>query len=162
MIVTDKALIEPFPLKMSANAWWNDIGKVRSLIWAFKMGYDVQQSCVIANISRDQYYYFLEKHPEFSSIKERLEIFVELRAKDLVVRDIVVEGNVRSAWWWLNRYEKIDDEIENWRPDPSDEFAFCANCGEHIVNSGRRAKSVMDNGAIIFTSSELTRSGVLA
>ena len=124
----DAALEEPFLIRRSANAWWNDVGKVRDLMRGFKMGFNVQESRVLAGISRDQYYYFLKEHPEFSDIKERLETLMSIKAKQVVARDL---DNINTAKWYLTHIanrrgnDELDEEqgVKCPRPhldDPND------------------------------------------
>ena len=50
-----------------------DKGKVEDLIRCFKQGYNIKQACIFTGISKDQYYYFTEVHPNFSYVKEACE-----------------------------------------------------------------------------------------
>lgn len=72
-VITDKYFEEGFEVVKSLNAWWMDRGKVTNLIAGFKNGYNIKQSCIYAGISIDQYKYFLEIHPGFSTVKEICE-----------------------------------------------------------------------------------------
>lgn len=128
--ITDRALANPFHLKASANAWWNDVGKVRALITGFKMGYNVNQAIVLASITKDQYYYFLKHHPEFSDIKERFGLIILMKAKQIVADSILKDRNVKTAFWYLNRYERLRDEEKDDELDYSSHF--CARCQDLI------------------------------
>jgi hypothetical protein len=62
-----------FRVQKSANAWWMDSRKVNDLIDAFKNGHTVKDACVYAVITRGQWQYFNEVHPEFSVVQEACE-----------------------------------------------------------------------------------------
>lgn len=71
--VIESPHFEPLRVARSANAWWMDRGKVEKLIEAFKHGHLVETSCFYAGISRDQWRYFNEVHPEFSPLISQIE-----------------------------------------------------------------------------------------
>lgn len=71
-IINDANIGEPFMLYESANAWWSNVTKVEKLMFAFKNDMSVEEAIFSVGISRRQYYYFLQVHPEFCAIKEQL------------------------------------------------------------------------------------------
>lgn len=91
-----------FEVEKSANAWWMERGKVEALIQCFKQGYNVKQSCVYANISPDQYKYFLQKHPGFSTVKEYCEEVCKMMAETAIFRDLQ-SGKGDMVRWYAER-----------------------------------------------------------
>lgn len=74
-------LFQPFRVKKVSHAWWLDSRKVDRLIEAFKSGLELKECYIHAGITRGQYEYFKEQHPEFSGVKEACEsamIFVAI------------------------------------------------------------------------------------
>jgi hypothetical protein len=97
--ITD-AYFPDFSVYESANAWWMDRGKVERLIAAYKMGALVDQARVYAGVSEGQYKYFLEIHPEFSTIKAACREVPLLRSLQTVEKDI---ENPTTAKWFLEK-----------------------------------------------------------
>lgn len=92
----------------SSYAWWMDSGKVERLIENFKLGYNIAESIALIGISRDQYYYFLEKHPGFSYVKEQCEvIFRTILKKGLL--NHVKKGDKHVLMWYAER--KMPEEF---------------------------------------------------
>ena len=85
----------------SANAWYRDRGKLIRLINAFKYDATIKEACFSAGISLDQYKYFVEKHPEFSTIIEACRQMPILRARRTVVDQLGTDSKV--AMWYLAR-----------------------------------------------------------
>ena len=100
-----------FQVENSANAWWLDKGKLVRLITAFKYDATIREACFSAGISMDQYKYFLEKHPQFSTIVEALKQMPVLRARKTVVDSL--ETDPKVAMWYLSRKrrEEFDTSI---------------------------------------------------
>ena len=71
-VVNDANIGEPFTVYKSANAWWTDVSKVEKLMFCFKNDMSVEEALFSVGISRNNYYYFLKIHPEFSNIKVQL------------------------------------------------------------------------------------------
>ncbi len=90
-----------FLIVKTANAWWEDVTKVKDLISAFKRGLNLEQSLVYIGISKRQYYYFLEVHPEFCNIKEVCEIVADAVIVNTAHEAAMKDG--RLAMMWLDR-----------------------------------------------------------
>lgn len=109
--IEDQAFFEPFVVKKASNpgriAWWNGEaiggGKVRLLLAAFKMDLTVQEACIYAAISFQQYKYFCQIHPEFTGLKSRLKGVLAIAAKQGLVGDIAHKEGYRSRQWYLER-----------------------------------------------------------
>lgn len=71
-VIHDKN-VGDFAVIKSDNAWWTDREKVTTLINCFKQGYNVKQACLYVGISRGQWDYFNDIHPDFSVVKESCE-----------------------------------------------------------------------------------------
>ena len=78
--VKDKCFGE-FSVLNSANAWWIDRVKVDDLIKAYKIDCTDEEACSDAGISIDQYKYFKEKHPNFSTVKQACKQIPFLKAR---------------------------------------------------------------------------------
>jgi hypothetical protein len=91
-------------LKYTDNAWWADIRKVEKLVDALKIQCTIEEAIVYAGISRHQYYYFLEHHPDFSYIKEACEKILVLKARQNVASKIEADANASYAF--LQDYER--------------------------------------------------------
>ena len=93
-VITDACF--PFPLRIakSSNAWWTDNGKVDRLIEAFKQGHLVRDALFYAGITRHQWEYFIEVHPDFSEIKEACEAQPTFTAMKSVNSAMVKDGNL--------------------------------------------------------------------
>lgn len=78
-IVKDKYFPD-FAVLKSDNAWWTDKGKIDRLISAFKMDATILEACAYAGITNDQYKYFNEIHPDFSTVKQLCSELPTLKA----------------------------------------------------------------------------------
>lgn len=83
---------------------------VAKLEHAFMMDCNVTQACLYANISRNTYYDYIEKHPSFKTRVEDLKQNMLLRSKMVVARDILQHQKVDTAKWFL---ERKDDSFSN-------------------------------------------------
>lgn len=92
-----------FQIIKSPNAWWMEPIKVDLLINAFKMGCNVKQACIYAGISRGQWEYFNEIHPEFSGVREAAEEVPTLIAINTIVGGLKDPENAR---FWLKARDK--------------------------------------------------------
>lgn len=109
--IDDPAFHEPLIIRKAINAglpgWWNGEavggGKVRMLIAGFKMDFTVQESCIYAGISFQQYKYFCQVHPQFLPLKARLKGTLAIAAKQGLVKDITHASGFRSRQWYLER-----------------------------------------------------------
>ncbi|MEK9131911.1 MAG: hypothetical protein AAB447_03310 [Patescibacteria group bacterium] len=109
-VIKDK-LFGEFSVKKSANAWYLNRGKVERLIEAFKYGVTIELACISIGISVDQYKYFKELHPEFSTIMEACRQIPKLRAVKTIVDALGTD--VATARWYAERkmpedFGKID------------------------------------------------------
>ena len=98
-VIKDKSFPD-FPIKKSANAWWLDRGKVEKIIAAFKLDCTVEQACVYAGISHDQYKYFCRAHKNFYTIKAICKSLPILRARQTIVMNL---HDAKNAMWYLER-----------------------------------------------------------
>lgn len=85
--ITDKYFPD-FKVLNTANAWWLDGGKVRDLIAAFKIDATIQEACVYAGITIDQYKYFTGLHPDFSIVKTQCKQLPFLKARKKINDDM--------------------------------------------------------------------------
>lgn len=106
-IIEDKYFGE-LRVKKSANAWWMNRGKVEALIQGFKLDCMVKESLVLAGITEDQYKYFKERHPEFSTVLEALRSITITQARISLVRDMQKDGHL--ALKYLER--KLPEEFK--------------------------------------------------
>lgn len=70
--IQDEMISDPIRVYYSPRGWWVDRNKVNRLIKGFKMGFNVTRACAYTPISRNQYYHFIEAHPEFSEVQEMI------------------------------------------------------------------------------------------
>jgi len=119
-----------FNVLNSANAWWLDRAKLDKLITAYKNGLDDPEARVYAGISRFNYNYFLEKHPEFSTIKEDCQEVTNLVARNAITSQMKTDGNLAFKW------------MERKKPH---EFGQKNNIGIAVqVNVGERMKEIKE------------------
>lgn len=95
-------------IKETANAWWKNREKVVKLIQGFKMDCKPGELRILAGISKDQYDYFMQVHPEFSAIFEDLRNNPVLKARATVITGIGMDPNI--AFKYLER--KASDEFK--------------------------------------------------
>jgi hypothetical protein len=127
--ITDKVFGE-LKVLSTANAWWLTLGKVEALINAYKYGCRNEEAWISAGISDNQFYYFMEKHPEFSGIIKACKEIPNLKARQTVVTQIATDGNL--AFKYLER--KLPEE-----------FGAKNNIGIAVqVNVGERMKDIKD------------------
>jgi len=77
-----------------------DKDTVGKLEQAFAKGATVEMACFYAKISRDAYYDFIKKNPEFSDRFEDLRSQPVLKALDTLTNSL---NNVEDAKWLLER-----------------------------------------------------------
>lgn len=104
--ITDK-YFPPFHVYASANAWWMDVTKVKDLIKAFKNGYSVENAMAYAGISKRQWVYFNDVHPEFCNVRDAVSGLIEMSAIELINQDILENRNVSSAWEYVKRRDRL-------------------------------------------------------
>ena len=78
---------------------------VGKLEFSFINGMNVTEACFYAEISRDAYYAFARKFPEFSDRMEGLQCAVSITAKMIIAAGINA-GDVRLSMWYLERRNK--------------------------------------------------------
>lgn len=116
-VIRDK-FFPDFSVRKGKGAWWNDQSKVVALITIFKAGGNVTDACSYAGISKEQWQYFNEQHPEFYGVKSICQNLQSVRALQLVDRDmedrkdektgkVTKEGNVKTAKWWLTKRNRF-------------------------------------------------------
>jgi hypothetical protein len=91
-----------FEVVKSANAWWIDRRKVEGLINDFKQGYNLKQACMHNEIEVHQYKYFIELHPQFSTIRELCEEVVKMMTETAISSDIQ-RGKGDMVRWYAER-----------------------------------------------------------
>lgn len=101
-VIQDKVFGE-LKIKNSANAWFLERAKVELLIAACKFDASVEECCAYAGISIDQYKYFMEKHPDFSTVKALCNKLPDLKARKTIVDDL---DDPETAKWYLPRKRK--------------------------------------------------------
>lgn len=78
---------------------------VSKLEYGFMKGLNVTECCHYADISRNCFYEYLEKHPEFKDRIEELKSNPSTRAKINVV-EAIESGDTELSKWWLERRNK--------------------------------------------------------
>jgi len=90
-------------VRKTANAWWGERIKVEELILSFKFGCSLEESFIMAGISRGQYNEFMEIHPDFSEAKANLLKTPTLQARKTLVSHL---NDPQYALAYLERKEK--------------------------------------------------------
>lgn len=103
--ITDKFFGE-LKVKKSFNAWWLDRRKVENLIEVYKLDPSLEEALFYAGISKGQYDYFVEQHPEFSAIKEVLRQNPILVARQTINKALATD--LGNAWKYLSRKRKAE------------------------------------------------------
>lgn len=75
---------------------------VSKLEYGFMKGLNVTECCHYANISRNCFYEYLEKNPDFKDRTEELKSNPSTRAK-LNVVEAIENGDTDLSKWWLER-----------------------------------------------------------
>lgn len=141
-VVKDPYFPMPFEIHKSANAWWMDSTKLDKIVTAFKAGLTIKAACVYAGITRRQYDYFVDMHPEFCLIKEGLEEVQMIGFMDL----INTEGkkDLPTARWYLDRRHpkfaakvRVDTEEKVLQPSTQVNIAIGNN-----IDAGTIAEAV--------------------
>jgi len=88
------------------NAWWKERAKVENLIAVCKIDASVEECCSYAGISNDQYKYFYEKHPYFSTIKELCNQLPNIKARQTAVTKL--GESYQNAMDYLKRKKKLE------------------------------------------------------
>lgn len=111
-VIEDKHL-PPITVRKTHNAWWSDKRKVEKLIEAFKYGATIKEACAYAVIEVYQYKYFVELHPEFSTIKDACLLRLNLIARKTIVGNL---EKPEGAYFWAQT--KMRDEFGKDTQDP--------------------------------------------
>ncbi len=85
-----------------------DESAVNKLMDAFSWGCDVTSACLFAEISRQAYYNYCSRHPDFNDRCEALRNMPNLHARRTVF-NAMMSGDVATAKWYLER--KFKDEF---------------------------------------------------
>lgn len=94
--------------------------RVNKLIDAFKIGATVDQAVAYAGISKQTYYDWADRHPEFLTEMQSAQYYPELVAKNIVVDAIVKDKDLATAKWWLEKKEfKNNAQIQVNNVDPA-------------------------------------------
>lgn len=124
-VIEDK-YFSAFEVQKSDNAWWMDETKVKDLIKGFKNGLLIKEACFHIGITKRQYQYFVEVHPEFCDIREMCVAMNNIVARSNITKRLN-EGHWEATKFWLER--KIRDEFgKEERDKPSGE-------GENVLNN---------------------------
>lgn len=89
---------------------------VRKLESILQLGVSDGIACQYAKISRDTFYDHLKNDPKFSDRIESAKQLVTIAAGQVVTNDIMVNKDVASAKWWLER--KAPDEFGDKKAEP--------------------------------------------
>lgn len=105
-----------FNVLETANAWWNDRAKVERLLVAFKAGHMIKDACFYAGISKDQWQYFNEVHPDFSSVQEACESYQTFGAMDALNDSMRKDGHLALQFLRIRhpmykKEEKVDTPL---------------------------------------------------
>lgn len=120
--ITDKYFPD-FNVLKSDNAWWVDRGKIERLIAAFKMDAAIMEACAYAGITYEQYKYFNEIHPDFSTVKQLCSELPTLKARQEVVNGIA--NDKEFALKYLERKRKVEFSLRQEHllgEDPENRF----------------------------------------
>lgn len=117
-----------FEVLFTDNAWWASQAKVGKLIDAFKLDCSINEACVYAGITSDQWLYFVEKHPDFYRVKELISELPTLRARQEVV--IGLANDKEFALKYLERKRKNEFSLRTESlhgEDPKNKFTSLAD-----------------------------------
>lgn len=78
---------------------------VGKLLDALSWGCSVTDACNFAEISRDSYYEYCKRHPEFSDKCEYLKAATSIHAR-MAISNAIKSGDVATAKWYLERKHK--------------------------------------------------------
>ncbi len=96
-----------FHVLSSANAWWTDIRKVEKLIDAWKLECTDEQAWFYADISKGQYDYFRELHPQLSYVKQACKQNLGLYARQHFAKR-VIRGDDDAVMTYLKKNHKAE------------------------------------------------------
>lgn len=125
--ITDKYFPD-FKVLKSDNAWWVDKGKIERLISAFKMDGAIMEACAYAGITYEQYKYFNEIHPEFSTVKQLCNELPTLQARQEVVKGIANDKEFALKYLERKRKNEFSLRTESLHgEDPNNKFTSLAD-----------------------------------
>jgi hypothetical protein len=78
---------------------------VNKLEQAFAIGASDTEACSFAGISRQTYYMYLKKNPEFLDRINQLKTRLPMKAKTELAR-LIQNGNEKAIFWYLDRTDK--------------------------------------------------------
>lgn len=103
--------------------------KITELASLFMVGSTVDQACDYAGIGRESYYRMLERSQDFRNKMAYAQSFVNVESKRVVVNDILVNKEVKTALELLKNTE--------WRPKETTAFATDGdNAVKFIITRG--------------------------
>ena len=127
-----------FEVKNSANAWWISPEKMNSLITVFKMDGTVEEACSCAGISKKQYGYFIELHPNFRNVIEICREIPILKARKRVFDGL--DESYGNAMDYLKRKRKKEFSERQEISGPDGERLF-----DFGVEGNRRINKYVDD-----------------
>jgi len=86
------------------------VNKIESI---FKIGGTVEQALSYAGISKETYYNWTEKHPNFLTKMESARAYPDIVAKNIVVDSMIKDKDVNTAKWWLEKREFKQSQQNN-------------------------------------------------
>lgn len=89
-----------FEVGKSDNAWWMERAKLELLVNAFKSGHIIKSAIIYAGISKDQWQYFIENHPDFYRVKEACEEVQMFKAMNTINANL---EDIPTARWFMDR-----------------------------------------------------------
>ena len=89
-------------IRKTDSGWWKSSETLRTFITCFKNGWDLKTAWNYIGISKDQYYYFIQLHPEFSEVIEACyELGVSVAESN--VHEFLQEKDKETTRWYLER-----------------------------------------------------------
>jgi hypothetical protein len=98
-----KSYIEDFG-KVGRPTIFNDT-VVTILDDSFRFGATVEQACALAKIDKVTYYRWIDSKPDFATKMEYARNYLNTMAKDLVKKAIIIDKDINTAKWLLEKTE---------------------------------------------------------
>lgn len=76
---------------------------VNKIVEVFKIGGTISEACEYVGISITTYNQWINKRPYLAEVFDQARIFPLIAAKNIVVKKMVEEGDVKLAQWYLDR-----------------------------------------------------------
>lgn len=126
-------------VRNSANAWFTDKEKVQKMIDAFKLDCTILEMCYYVGISKDQYDYFRDIHPDFSYVLDILREFPVLKARKRVVKGI--DESFDNALRYLERKRRAEfaTRVESTGADGAPLYSLTDDQAEQIAQTTLKA-----------------------